>query len=691
MEYFRRGSITLVFVLSLFLSGATAVSAQPCSQNGGVCRSQVTGCAFPESVLAGTCGDFQICCNAIGGASECTNAGNVCRGDQWSFQGCGPSETPAPQACASVGFQVCCMPEPNIGDPCNSTGTCQMPGNCAGGTQTPSSACIGGSQCCQVPNIGAVCNGNGTCQNPGNCAGGVENISGACINGAVCCQTPNIGGVCVSQDSGNTGICRFSCQTNEAAETPNLPCFGANCCVPTSNVGTACTGDNVGTPGVCQVPSNCPAANTDTSGTCTGGTVCCLNAPPANTGAPCVGDNIGTSGTCQPSTNCPAANTDTSGSCTGGGICCLSAAPPNVGTTCTGDNVGTPGVCQLGSNCSPANTDTSGSCTGGAICCLSAAPTNYGATCTGDNVGTTGTCQPSTNCQAANTDTSGDCLGGAICCLAPTGPNTGAPCVGDNIGTSGTCQPSTNCPAANTDTSGSCTGGGICCLTTGSSSSGGPAPVTCTGSCVPAGGSCPSTMSVLSQTCPLATQMCCGVAPGGAPGTVNFINPLVFSDVNSLLSTVLTFLQRLIVTLSLIFIIVGAFMYISSAGNAALLGTAKLTILGALIGLALGIAAPAFFREIATILGWTGFTAPAGVGTSLSLLQIATNVLSFLLSLIGVVSLIMLIVGAFMYLTAAGDENRIDTGKKIVLYSIIGITVALAALVLVRQVALFFQ
>jgi glucose uptake protein GlcU len=60
------------------------------------------------------------------------------------------------------------------------------------------------------------------------------------------------------------------------------------------------------------------------------------------------------------------------------------------------------------------------------------------------------------------------------------------------------------------------------------------------------------------------------------------------------------------------------------------------------------------------------------------------------LSIVGVVALIMLVVGAFMYLTAAGEEDRIDTGKSIVKYSIIGIAIALAALVLVRQVASFF-
>lgn len=171
---------------------------------------------------------------------------------------------------------------------------------------------------------------------------------------------------------------------------------------------------------------------------------------------------------------------------------------------------------------------------------------------------------------------------------------------------------------------------------------------------------------------------------------MNYQNPLVFNDIPSLLGSVLTFLQGFIVVLALIMIVIGGFVYITSAGDDGRMTTGKNIILGALIGLALGIAAPAFLREISSILGWSSVNLPAGVGTSLSLLQIATNVLNFLLSVVGIAALIMLVVGAFMYLTAAGDESRIDTGKSIVKYSIIGITVALAALVLVRQVAGFF-
>lgn len=141
--------------------------------------------------------------------------------------------------------------------------------------------------------------------------------------------------------------------------------------------------------------------------------------------------------------------------------------------------------------------------------------------------------------------------------------------------------------------------------------------------------------------------------------------------------------------LALIFIIIGAFLYITSAGNEGRMETAKKCILAAMVGLALGIAAPAFLKEIASILGWG--TVPPEVSTSLSLIQIATNVLNFLLTIIGILAIIMLIIGGIMYLTAAGDEDQIDRGKKIVKYSLIGITIALAALVLVRQVAAFFS
>ena len=227
----------------------------------------------------------------------------------------------------------------------------------------------------------------------------------------------------------------------------------------------------------------------------------------------------------------------------------------------------------------------------------------------------------------------------------------------------------------------------------GDGGGGGGIDLTCSSpnSCNP---SCPTTKRV--GLCSSGIYCCAPVSMGLPPvltSPFTFGNPVAFSTLDGndgLFARILTFLQGFIVLLALIFIVIGGFLYITSAGDDNRMETAKKCILAALIGLALGIAAPAFLREIASILNWGGVNPPAGVGTSLTLIEIASRVLSFLLTIIGILAIIMLVIGGIMYLTAAGDEDQIDRGKKIVKYSLIGITVALAALVLVRQLAAFF-
>lgn len=170
--------------------------------------------------------------------------------------------------------------------------------------------------------------------------------------------------------------------------------------------------------------------------------------------------------------------------------------------------------------------------------------------------------------------------------------------------------------------------------------------------------------------------------------TTSFANPLNFTTFEDVIDGLLNSLQGIIVTLSLIFIVVGAIFYITSAGDQKRMETAKSAVTASVIGLAIGIAAPSFLREISDILGWN--PANPNVSAATSLTQIVLNVLNFLLSIVGILAVIMLVVGAIMYLTAAGDENRIDSGKNIVKYSILGIIIALAAMVIVRQVASFF-
>jgi hypothetical protein len=174
----------------------------------------------------------------------------------------------------------------------------------------------------------------------------------------------------------------------------------------------------------------------------------------------------------------------------------------------------------------------------------------------------------------------------------------------------------------------------------------------------------------------------------GTTSTIEFTNPLKFNTVEQVLTSVLNALQGVIVVISIVFIIVGAILYITSAGDEKRIEMAKKAITASLVGLAIGIAAPTLLKEIYTILGAKDI--PGEVSGAKSIAEIAFSVLNFLLSIVGVLAIIMLVVGGIMYLTSAGDEDRIDDGKKIFKYALLGIVIALASLVLVKQLATFF-
>lgn len=183
--------------------------------------------------------------------------------------------------------------------------------------------------------------------------------------------------------------------------------------------------------------------------------------------------------------------------------------------------------------------------------------------------------------------------------------------------------------------------------------------------------------------------------PGGGSGpapeikVIEFKNPLSLNTVDALLTSILSALRGVIVTLSIIFIVIGAVLYITSAGNEKQSGMAKKAITASMIGLAIGIAAPSFLKEIYKILS-ADQTLPPDAAAAPSIAIILGNTLSFLLGIVGVLALIMLVVGGAIFLTASGDEKKLDTGKKIFKFALIGIIVALAALVLTGQIADFF-
>jgi len=55
------------------------------------------------------------------------------------------------------------------------------------------------------------------------------------------------------------------------------------------------------------------------------------------------------------------------------------------------------------------------------------------------------------------------------------------------------------------------------------------------------------------------------------------------------------------------------------------------------------------------------------------------NVLQWVLGVAGSISLLMLVAGGIMYVTSAGDEQKIVVAKKIIVWTLLGLMVVLAS------------
>ena len=69
-----------------------------------------------------------------------------------------------------------------------------------------------------------------------------------------------------------------------------------------------------------------------------------------------------------------------------------------------------------------------------------------------------------------------------------------------------------------------------------------------------------------------------------------------------------------------------------------------------------------------------------------SLRQLILTFLNFFLGFLGLISVIMIIYGGILYVTAAGEQEKVDKGKKIIMYAIVGIVIILLAFALVNTI-----
>jgi glucose uptake protein GlcU len=85
-----------------------------------------------------------------------------------------------------------------------------------------------------------------------------------------------------------------------------------------------------------------------------------------------------------------------------------------------------------------------------------------------------------------------------------------------------------------------------------------------------------------------------------------------------------------------------------------------------------------------------GVCVPSAASTGLSAATpwvIITNVLNWLMGIVGLIAMLVFVVSGWMYLTAVGDEKKTEDAKNNIKYAVTGVAVSLVAYVAVSLVA----
>lgn len=115
----------------------------------------------------------------------------------------------------------------------------------------------------------------------------------------------------------------------------------------------------------------------------------------------------------------------------------------------------------------------------------------------------------------------------------------------------------------------------------------------------------------------------------------------------------------------------------------------KLTIIALLAaaGLATAVTTPTFAAcTSGASCVEAGLNSTGGTGGDVSVGQIVKTVVNVLLFILGAVAVIMIVIGGIRYTISQGDSGAVTSAKNTILYSVVGLVVALLAYAIVNFV-----
>ena len=165
-------------------------------------------------------------------------------------------------------------------------------------------------------------------------------------------------------------------------------------------------------------------------------------------------------------------------------------------------------------------------------------------------------------------------------------------------------------------------------------------------------------------------------------------NPVDAGTISQFIENALIWIQGIVGGLAVLFVVLGGVLYIIS-GTSSLTNIAKAMITWALVGFTVAVAAPSILLELKNLIMDSGTSAATTIDGAKSLEYVVTKIMNFVLTLFGILAVISFVISGVFFVTSGGDSSRADTARKVMTYSIIAVSVAGGALIIIRQVLVF--
>lgn len=191
-------------------------------------------------------------------------------------------------------------------------------------------------------------------------------------------------------------------------------------------------------------------------------------------------------------------------------------------------------------------------------------------------------------------------------------------------------------------------------------------------------------VSLFCITCPcLLAVSFFTLTPTAQAETITVENPLDYDNVNDLSTQIRSYLLVLVGGIAIVFIAVSGILYIVGGAtmNEGLVNMSKKALIGSIAGLVIILAANMILQEAYFIVLGEELDFD-----NLSASEILVRLINFLLAIVGTLFLISMIIGGIWYFLGGADESKVELGKKTFKFSIIGLTIALAAMIILRQI-----